>query len=103
MFAEDFYGVAFLAVDVGYIYHGYIHADVAHVLCLLTVDQTVGMAIAQMTVQAVGITDRNGGDDTVSVEDGLAAVAHAIPSLDVMHLQDGGLQGAHAVDGLVVA
>ena len=103
VFAEDFYGVAFLAVDVGYIYHGYIHADVAHILCLLSVDQTVGMAIAQMTVQAVGITDRNGGDDAVSVEDGLATVAHAIPSLDVVHLQDGGLQGAHAVDGLIVA
>ena len=61
--AEDFYGIAFLAVDVGYIYHGYIHADVAHVLSLLTIDQTVGMAIAQMTVQAVGISDRNGGEE----------------------------------------
>ena len=61
------------------------------------------MAVTQTAVQSVSIADRDGCDDAVSVEDGLAAVAHTVACLHVVHLQNGGLQGAHAVDGLVVA
>ena len=103
MLAEDFYRISFLARDVGHVYHSHIHTDVAHIICLLTVHQTVGMTVAQTAVQSVSISDRDGCDDTVSVENRLAAVAHTVTCLHVVHLQNGCLQGAHAVDGLVVA
>ncbi len=103
MLAEDFHAVAFLAVDARHVYHRYVHADVAHIVCLLSIDEAVSMAIAEMTVQAIGVTNWDGCDVAVLVEDSLAAVAYALPCLDVVYLQDGGLQGAHAVDGLVVA
>ena len=103
MLAEDFHAITFLAVDAGDIDHRHIHTDVAYIICLLTVDQTVGMAIAETAVQAISISDRNGSDDTVLIEDGLATVANTIARLHVVHLENGSLQGAHAVDGLVVA
>ena len=92
-----------MAVDASDIDHRYIHTDVAHIFRLLTIHQAESMAIAQVTVQAIGITDRDGGYDTVLIQDGLARITHALTSLDIVHLEDGGLQGAHAVDGLVVA
>ena len=103
MLSEDFHGIALLAVDARYIYHRHIHADVAHIVCLLSVYQTVSMAIAKMAVQAVGIADRDGCDDAVLIENGFSAIAHTLSCLDMVHLEDRGLQGAHAVDGLIVA
>ena len=103
MFTKDLNAVALLAVDARHIDHRHIHTDVAYIICLLTIDQTVGMAIAETAVQAISISDRNGSDDTVLIEDGLATVAHTIARLHVVHLENGSLQGAHAVDGLVVA
>ena len=103
MHGEGFHAITFLAGDAGDINHRHIHTDVAYIICLLTIDQTVGMAIAETAVQAISIADRNGSDDTVLIEDGLATVANTIARLHVVHLENGSLQGAHAVDGLVVA
>ena len=69
----------------------------------MSVDKTEGMTVAQTAVQAIGIADRDGSDDAVLVQNRLAAITHALTSLDVVYLQDGGLQRAHAVDGLIVA
>ena len=69
----------------------------------MSVDKTEGMTVAQTAVQAIGIADRDGSDDAVLVQNRLAAITHALTSLDVVHLQDGGLQRAHAVDSLIVA
>ena len=48
--AEDFDTVAFLAIDASNVNHRYVHTDVADVLCLLTIHQTVAVAVAQMAV-----------------------------------------------------
>ena len=48
--AEDLDTVAFLAIDASNVNHRYIHTDVADVLCLLTIHQTVAVAVAQMAV-----------------------------------------------------
>ena len=103
MFTKDLHAVALLAVDARHIDHRHIHTDVAYILCLLSVDKTEGMTVAQTAVQAIGIADRDGSDDAVLVQNRLAAITYALTSLDVVHLQDGGLQRAHAVDGLIVA
>ena len=47
---EDFNTVAFLAINTCYVNHRYVHTDVADVLCLLTIHQTVAVAVAQMAV-----------------------------------------------------
>ena len=80
MVAKDLYAVTFLAVDACNIYHGDIHTDVAHILCLLAVDEAVAMTVAEMAVQTVGIADRYGGDDAVVVDFALAAVATVSPA-----------------------
>ena len=103
MFTKDLNAVALLAVDARHIDHRHIHTDVAYILCLLSVDKTEGMTVAQTAVQAIGIADRDGSDDAVLVQNRLATITHALTSLDVVHLQDGGLQRAHAVDSLIVA
>ena len=48
--AEDFNTVTFLAIDASNVNHRYVHTDVADVLCLLTIHQTVAVAVAQMAV-----------------------------------------------------
>ena len=48
--AEDLDTVAFLTVDASNVNHRYVHTDIADVLCLLTIHQTVAMAVAQMAV-----------------------------------------------------
>lgn len=101
--AEYLNAVTLVAVYSRDVYHGHVHTDIAYILCLLSVDKTEGMTVAQTAVQAIGIADRDGSDDAVLVQNRLAAITHALTSLDVVHLQDGGLQRAHAVDSLIVA
>ena len=48
--AEDFDTVTFLAIDASNVNHRYVHTDVADVLCLLPIYQTVAVAVAQMAV-----------------------------------------------------
>ena len=48
--AEDFNTITFLAIDASNVNHRYVHTDVADVLCLLTIHQTVAVAVAQMAV-----------------------------------------------------
>ena len=48
--AEDLDTVAFLTVDASNVNHRYVHTDVADVLRLLTIHQTVAVAVAQMAV-----------------------------------------------------
>ena len=102
MFAEDFDGVALLAVYVRYVYHRHVHADITHILCLLPVYKAVGMAVAEMPVQTVGIAYRYGGYDAVTVKHRAAAIPYTFACLDSVFLQDGCLQRAHTVDGGIV-
>ena len=90
MLTEDLYLITLLTGDVGDIDHRHIHTDITHILGLLTMYQTVAMTVAKMTVQSVGIADRNGGNHRVAFDLALAAVAYGVASRDVAELKDGG-------------
>lgn len=50
-FLTEYYNlVALIAVNVRHVNHGYVHADVAHIFSLLAVNETVAVAVAEMTV-----------------------------------------------------
>ena len=56
---EYLYAVTLLAVYIRDINHADIHADISYVVGLLTVHKAIGLAVTQVTVQAIGITYRN--------------------------------------------
>jgi len=66
--AKDLYLIALLTGDVGNIDEGYVHTDITYVVGLLTVYQAVAVAIAQVTVQTIGIANRNGGNHRIAIE-----------------------------------
>ena len=72
--AEDDGLVAFLTVDACDINHTHVHADVADIRRFLTVDQTVAMTVAQVTVEPVCIAYGDGGDTAVALHKTLAAL-----------------------------
>jgi hypothetical protein len=59
---EDLYTVSLTARDIGYIYHAHIHTDIAHIGCWATIHDAVATAIAEVAVEAVGISYGDGGD-----------------------------------------
>ena len=101
--AKDFHAVSLLAGNVGHVYQCHVHADVAHIGCLLPVHQTIAVAVAQVSVQTVGIAYGDSGDDAVAFQRALAAIAHRVFLLHVAQLQYGGLQCAHGMQDSVVA
>ena len=78
VFAKDLHLITLLTRDVGDIDHRYIHTDIAHILSFLTMHQAVAMTIAKVTVQTVGIADRNGGNDGVALDFAFTTVAHGV-------------------------
>ena len=56
MVAEYFHTVTLLAIDIRYVNHTDIHADIPYISCPLAVYKAIGMPVAKMAVQAVGIT-----------------------------------------------
>ena len=102
MVAENLHRVAFAAVDVRHVDHADIHADVAHVGGALPVHQAVGIPVAQVAVQAIGVADGQGGDARVAGQVALAAIAHGVFLGHVAYLQNGGLEGAHILHDAVV-
>ena len=103
MLAEDLHLVALLTVNARDIDHGHIHTDIAYVLRLLAVYQAIAVAIAQVTVQAVGIAYGDGSNHGVMVYRALTAIAYCLSSLHLPHLEDGGLEGADGMENAVVA
>ena len=99
MVAENFNAVAFFAGYSGYVNHCYVHTNVANVRSFLPINQTVGVAIAQMAVQSVGITNGDGGDETVALEAFAATVTHGLAGPDAAQLENGGAQSADVVKG----
>ena len=77
MFAEDLHAVAFVAFDVSDVEHADVHADVSDIRGLLAVYERISSAIAEMTVQSVGIADGNGSNARRPFHHGAAAVPHA--------------------------
>ena len=101
--AEDLYAVTFLTWYVGHVYHTYIHADVTNIFRFLAVYETIAMAIAEMTVETVSISDRYSGNDAVLLKDGATAVTDTLSCWYVTNLENGGLQGADIRQYLVVS
>ena len=89
--AEDFYLVALVAVDASDVNHGDIHADIANIGSLLTINQAVAGTTAEVAVQTIGIADRNGGNHTVTCQYATARIAHRFVLGDMAQLKDGGL------------
>ena len=100
---KDLYLVALNTWDVGDINQSYVHTDITYVLGLLTVDEAVAVAIAQVKVQTIGIANRNGSDDRITSQLALATVTNGIGLRHLAHLQDGGLEGADGMENAVVA
>ena len=101
--AEDLYAVTFLTWYVGHVNHTDIHADISDIFCLLAVYETIAMTIAEMTVEAVGIADRDSCDNAVLFKDGATAVTYAFSCRNLTDLENGCLQGADIRQYLVVA
>jgi len=101
--AENLNLITLLTRDVGDIDKGDIHTDITYILGLLTVDEAIAMAVAQVAVQTVGIADRNSSNDRVALKLALAAVAHRLALGHIAHLEDGGLQGADGMEDAVIA
>ena len=103
MFAENLYRIALGTRYSCHVYHCHVHADIAHIRCLLAVDEAVAATSAEMAVKAVGIAYRDGGNETVALQHSLAAVAHGLLFRHLSKLENGGLQSAHGVEYMVVA
>ena len=103
MLAEDFHLVTLLTVDTRDIDHRHVHTDIPYVLRLLTVDETIAVTVAEMTVQTVGIADRNGCNHGVVLYLSLTTVSHRLTGRYTAQLQDGGLQRRHGGKDTVIA
>ena len=103
MVAEDLHAITLLTWDVGHVYHTYIHADVTDIFRFLAVYETIAMAIAEMTVETVSISDRYSSNDAVLLKDGATAVTDTLSCWYLTNLENGGLQGADIRQYLVVA
>ena len=90
MIPEDFHTVTFLTVNIRYVDHADIHTNIAYIGSALPVHQTIGAAVAQMAIQPVGITDRNGCDARRAHQMSLAAISHRILFGHITYLQNGG-------------
>ena len=59
MITEYLNFISFLTIYIRHIYHTHIHTDISHIRSFLSVHQTIGMTIAQMAVQTIGIPNRD--------------------------------------------
>ena len=85
------YGITFLAINTRNIYHSYIHADISNVLSLLAVDKAIAMAVAQVSVESVGLSYWYCSYYTVLINLAFAAITDCISLRHIAHLQDSGL------------
>ena len=89
MLTEYLHLIALLTRNVCHVDHRYIHTDITHVLCLLTVYKTIATAIAKSTVQSVSIADRNSSNHGITVNLTLTAIADRLTSRHMAHLKNG--------------
>ena len=103
MVAEDLHTVSLATGDVGHIDHANVHANVAHIVGALPIDETVAVAVAQMAVETVGIAYRDSSNDAIAIDERMAAVADTRTGRDMAKLEDGGLQRRDIVEDVVRA
>ena len=92
MVAKDFHHVTFLTGNARNVYHCHIHTDIANVRSPLTIDKAIAGTTPQMTIQSVGIANRDGSDDGVTRQDSLATIAYGLFLRHMAQLEDGGLE-----------
>ena len=95
--------IALFAVDISNVNHRNIHADIAHILGFLAVDKAIAVAVAEMSVQSIGITYRNSSNTRVACQSSAAAVSYGLIGGNIMNLQDCSLQRCHVIYHRVVA
>jgi len=103
MVAEDLHTVSLATGDVGHIDHADVHADVAHIVGALPIDEAVAVAVAQMAVETVGIAYRDSSNDAIAIDERMAAVADTRTGRHMAKLEDGGLQRRDIVEDVVRA
>ena len=103
MVAEDLHTVSLATGDVGHIDHANVHANVAHIVGALPIDETVAVAVAQMAVETVGIAYRDSSNDAIAIDERMAAVADTRTGRHMAKLEDGGLQRRDIVEDVVRA
>ena len=64
VFAEDGDGIPYLRIGSCYIEHTHIHAYVSYSRHSMTIYSEIPLAAAEMTIDSVCISYRNGGDDS---------------------------------------
>ena len=102
MVTEKYDVVAFLARNIGNVYHADIHAYVSDVWGFLTIDQGIGITVTEKTVPSVGITDGDGGNARIPGQFPATAVAYCFTGPDVMNLQDCCLERGYIIYNRVV-
>lgn len=103
MISEDLHGVAFLAVDTCHVHHADIHADIAHILCLHAVYETIAVAVSESSVKPISITDRYCSYERIALKYGSAAITDGFTCWDVAKLENCSVQGRYVVYRFVVA
>ena len=103
MVAEDLHTVSLATGDVGHIDHANVHANVAHIVGALPIDETVAVAVAQMAVETVGIAYRDSSNDAIAIDERMAAIADTRTGRHMAKLEDGGLQRRDIVEDVVRA
>ena len=83
-----------MCVGIGDIDHAGIHTDIANDRATVAINHDLATTIAEMTVQAVGITDRDNRDAGIALYIAHPAVADGIACRNVLYLQDSRLQRA---------
>lgn len=66
--AKDLNRITLLAVDARHVDHAHVHADVANVRSFLSVNQTVAVTVAKVTVQTIGIANGYGGNARIAFD-----------------------------------
>ena len=83
-----------MCVGIGDIDHAGIHTDIANDRTTVAINHDLATTIAEMTVQAVGIADRDNRDAGIALYIAHPAVADGITCRNVLYLQDSRLQCA---------
>ena len=103
MVAEDLNTVSLATSNVSHIDHADVHADVAHIVSTLPIDEAVAVAVAQMAVETVGIAYRDSSNDAIAIDERMAAIADTRTGRHMAKLEDGGLQRRDIVEDMVRA
>ena len=90
-----------MCVGIGDIDHAGIHTDIANDLATVAINHDLATTIAEMTVQAVGITDRDNRDAGIALYIAHPAVADGIACRNVLYLQDSRLQRTYIMQDLI--